>query len=107
MEGSVNKLSANTIRSKPVTRRELIEELSDSANITKREAERILDKLSMIIMSEVKHGEKVNITGLGTFYLGKRAARAGINPMTGEKIDIPKVMMPKFRAGSRFKGMVR
>ena len=90
-----------------MTKRELIEELASSANITKREAERVVEKLSVIIMSEVKHGQKVNITGFGTFYLGKRAARAGVNPMTGEKIGIPKVMMPKFRAGSRFKGMVR
>ena len=90
-----------------MTKRELVEELAVSANITKRQAEGILDKLSMIVMSEVKHGQKVNITGFGTFYLGKRAPRAGINPMTGEKIDIPKVMMPKFRAGSRTKKMVR
>jgi len=90
-----------------VTHRDLIEELADSANITKKQAERTLNKMSMIIMSEVKHGQKVNISGFGTFYLGKRAARKGINPMTGEKMDIPKVMLPKFRAGSRFKGMVR
>ncbi|HMS92246.1 MAG TPA: HU family DNA-binding protein [Candidatus Saccharibacteria bacterium] len=90
-----------------MTHRELIEELADSANITKRQAEKLLGKLSMIVMSEVKHGQKVNITGFGTFYLGKRAARNGINPMTGEKIDIPKIMLPKFRAGSRFKKMVR
>lgn len=87
--------------------RELIEELADSANITKRQAERVINKMSMIVMSEVKHGQKVNISGFGTFYLGKRAARAGINPMTGQKIDIPKIMLPKFRAGSRFKSMVR
>lgn len=90
-----------------MTHRELIEELADSANITKRQAERIINKMSMIIMSEVKHGQKVNISGFGTFYLGKRASRAGINPMTGEKIDIPKMMLPKFRSGSRFKNMVR
>ncbi len=90
-----------------MTHRELIEELAETANITKRQAERTINKMSMIIMSEVKHGQKVNITGFGTFYLGKRAARAGINPMTGEKIDIPKIMLPKFRAGSRFKNMVR
>ncbi len=90
-----------------MTRRELIEELADNANITKRETERILNKLSMIVMNEVKHGQKVNITGFGTFYLGKRAARAGINPVTKEKIDIPKIMLPKFRPGSRFKSMVK
>lgn len=52
-----------------MTHRELIEELADSANITKRQAEKLLGKLSMIVMSEVKHGQKVNITGFGTFYL--------------------------------------
>ncbi len=90
-----------------MTKRELIEEVAKSANITNKQAERIIEKTALIIMSEVKHGQKVNITGFGTFYLGKRAARAGINPNTGEKIDIPKIMLPKFRAGSRFKNMVR
>jgi len=90
-----------------MTKKELVEEVASAANISKKQAERVIEKMAMIIMSEVKHGQKVNITGFGTFYLGKRAARAGINPMTGEKIDIPKVMMPKFRAGSRFKSMVR
>jgi nucleoid DNA-binding protein len=90
-----------------MTKRELVEEVAKAANITNKQAERIIEKTSMIIMSEVKHGQKVNITGFGTFYLGKRAARAGINPNTGEKLDIPKIMLPKFRAGSRFKNMVR
>ncbi len=90
-----------------MTKRELVEEVAKTANITNKQAERIIEKTALIIMSEVKHGQKVNITGFGTFYLGKRAARAGINPNTGEKIDIPKIMLPKFRAGSRFKNMVR
>lgn len=90
-----------------MTKRELVEEVAKAANITNKQAERVIEKMAMITMSEVKHGQKVNITGFGTFYLGKRAARAGINPNTGEKIDIPKIMLPKFRAGSRFKNMVR
>ncbi|MFO0862258.1 MAG: HU family DNA-binding protein [Candidatus Saccharibacteria bacterium] len=90
-----------------MTKRELVEEVAKAANITNKQAERVIEKTALIIMSEVKHGQKVNITGFGTFYLGKRAARAGINPNTGDKIDIPKIMLPKFRAGSRFKSMVR
>jgi len=90
-----------------MTKRELVEEVAKTANITYKQAERVIEKTAMIIMSEVKHGQKVNITGFGTFYIGKRVARAGINPNTGEKIDIPKIMLPKFRAGSRFKNMVR
>ncbi len=90
-----------------MTKRELVEEVAKAANITNKQAERVIEKTALIIMSEVKHGQKVNITGFGTFYLGKRAARAGINPNTGDKIDIPKIMLPKFRAGSRFKNMVR
>lgn len=90
-----------------MTKRELVEEVAKAANVSNKQAERLIEKTAMIIMSEVKHGQKVNITGFGTFYLGKRAARAGINPNTGEKIDIPKIMLPKFRAGSRFKNMVR
>lgn len=90
-----------------MTKRELVEEVAKAANITNKQAERVIEKTAMIIMSEVKHGQKVNITGFGTFYLGKRAARAGINPNTGDKIDIPKIMLPKFRSGSRFKNMVR
>ncbi|MBI2798548.1 HU family DNA-binding protein [Candidatus Saccharibacteria bacterium] len=90
-----------------MTHRELIRELAEELGVSKAQAERSIKKLSQIVMTEVKAGHKVGITGFGVFYRGKRAARAGINPMTGGKIKIGAMDLPKFRAGSTFKEMLR
>ena len=90
-----------------MTHRELIKELAAEADISKAQAERLMKKMTQIIMSEVKASKKVGITGFGVFYRGKRAARAGINPMTGEKIQIDSMDLPKFRPGTTFKNMLR
>jgi DNA-binding protein HU-beta len=66
-----------------------------------------LGKLTAIVGDTIKQGEKVSITGFGTFDLGKRAARRGVNPQTGAEIQIPEMPMPRFRAGKRLKEVVR
>ncbi len=90
-----------------MTHRELIKELASEADMSKAQAERVIRKLTQIVMSEVKAGGKVGVTGFGVFYRGKRVARAGINPMTGAKIRIGDMDVPKFRAGTTFKQMVK
>jgi DNA-binding protein HU-beta len=67
----------------------------------------MLAALVGIIESTVAKGEKVGITGFGTFDLGKRAARHGVDPQTGADIQIPEMAMPRFRAGKRFKETLR
>lgn len=90
-----------------MTKQQLIETLSQETGMTKRQVEGVVIKLTGIITRTVTKGEKVSITGFGTFDLGKRAARRGVNPQTGAEIQIPQMPMPRFRAGKRFKEAVR
>ncbi len=86
-----------------MTKQKLIETLSRETQLSKREVENVLVTLTGIVASTIKRGEKVSITGFGTFDLGKRAARRGVNPQTGAEIHIPEMPMPRFRAGKRLK----
>ena len=90
-----------------MTKHQLIESLATEGNITKKQAEQTLVALVTIIERTVAGGEKVSITGFGTFDLGKRAARRGVDPQTGAEIQIPAMSMPRFRAGKRLKETLR
>lgn len=90
-----------------MTKQKLIESLARDTRLSKREVEQVLVKLTNIVGDTIRGGEKVSITGFGTFDLGKRAARRGVNPQTGKEIRIPEMPMPRFRAGKRLKEVVR
>lgn len=90
-----------------MTKQEFIEELSKQTGYSKKEVKSFIEKFTGIITDKVKKGEKVAVTGFGTFDLGKRAARRGRNPQTGELIQIPEMPMPNFRAGKVLKEKCR
>lgn len=90
-----------------MTRHKLIETLAEKIGISKRKSESILDALVEIIEKKLQKGEKVTITGFGTFDVGKRAARRGVDPRTKKEIQIPAMAMPRFRAGKRLKDNIR
>lgn len=90
-----------------MTKHKLVERLSKETDYSKKDVEAFLKTLTNVITEKVKSGEKVAITGFGTFDLGKRAARRGRDPQTGKEIRIPEMKMPKFRAGKNLKEAVR
>ena len=90
-----------------MTKQTLIETLSDRTKLSKRQIEDVLSTMVELVGSTIKKGEKVSITGFGTFDLGSRAARRGVNPQTGADIQIPAMPMPRFRAGKHLKEVVR
>jgi DNA-binding protein HU-beta len=90
-----------------MTKQKLIEVLSSETAMTKRQVETVLIAFARTVEATVAKGEKVNLTGFGTFDLGTRAARRGVNPQTGKEIQIPAMPMPRFRAGKRFKETIR
>ena len=86
---------------------ELIEAVMKAADIeTKKQAQAAVEAVFDIIMKTLAKGEEVGITGFGVFRATKRAARMGVNPKTGEKIQIKASTKPKFRAGKLFKEAV-
>ncbi|MCX8097853.1 MAG: HU family DNA-binding protein [Casimicrobiaceae bacterium] len=82
---------------------ELIESIAKSADLSKAAAGRALDGALRAIQSALKKGEVVSLVGFGTFYVGKRTARTGRNPRTGQAIKIKAAKVPKFRAGKALK----
>ena len=82
----------------------LAEELE---GITKKDIETVIDAFSNLVGKTLGKGEKVVITGLGTFEVRKRVARAGRNPRTGEVVDIPALKTPAFISGKYLKECVR
>ena len=90
---------------------DLVDSLADKTGITKADASRAVDALFStedgIISRALKKGDRVQITGFGTFEAKKRKARLGRNPRTGESIKIAASKSPSFRAGKGLKDGIR
>lgn len=74
---------------------------------SKKQAGEIVELVFDEITKAMKKGEEVSVAGFGSFKVGKRAARTGVNPRTGEKISIPAMNVPKFRASKGLKEAIR
>lgn len=86
---------------------ELINELSEETAFSKKDIMRVIDSLTRIIGRTLKKGEKVSLTGFGSFNLSQRPARKGINPSTKERIDLPAVSVPRFKPGKNLREIVK
>lgn len=90
-----------------MTKRELIEIVAKKANLTNKAARESVAAMINSIRDALKRGEKVVITGFGTFSVRKRVERVGRNPKTGEKITIAARKAPGFTPGKTLKKAVR
>lgn len=87
---------------------ELTEILAARLGITHSEAERMLNTFIGIVYETLKSGGKVNISGFGQFLVSHRKPRMGVNPrQPTERIQIPELNTPKFKAGEAFKDAVK
>ena len=83
---------------------ELIESISEKVGVAKKEVESIIDTMLDTITSKLKESQEVTLTGFGAFSARTRKGRIGVNPRNpSEKIDIPSVTVPKFKAGKNLK----
>lgn len=82
---------------------ELIDHIAKQADISKAAAGRALEAIVGGIRTSLKKGNTVTLVGFGTFTVGKRAARTGRNPRTGDSIRIKAARVPKFRPGKALK----
>jgi DNA-binding protein HU-beta len=89
-----------------VNKAELIDRIADSADLSKAAATRAVDALIAAVKTTLKKNGSVTLMGFGTFSVGKRAARAGRNPRTGEAIKIKAAKVPKFKPGKALKDAV-
>src|SRR5664280_236403 len=88
-----------------VNKGQLIDELESRLGGKRAATDAVQGVLDVIIRTVAK-GEKVGITGFGTFEKALRAARIGRNPRTGAKVKIKKTAVPKFKAGTQFRDVV-
>ncbi len=89
-----------------MNKQELIDAIAESADLSKASAGRALDATLESIRNALKKGDTISLVGFGTFCTGKREARTGRNPRTGDAIDIKAAKVPKFRAGKALKDAI-
>jgi len=80
---------------------ELINQIAESADISKKEAGDALQSFMATVTDTMNKGEKLTLVGFGTFSVTKRAARDGRNPQTGKAIKIPAKNVVKFKVGKK------
>ena len=85
---------------------ELIAAVAEKAEISKKDAEKVIKAFTDVVAAELVDGGKVQVVGFGTFEVSERPAREGRNPKTGETMDIAACKTPKFKAGKALKDMV-
>jgi DNA-binding protein HU-beta len=87
----------------PVKKNQLGATLAERMGVSKKQGVEWIDAFTDEVTKVLKKGDKVNITGFGIFKVSDRKARMGINPRTGEKIQIKASKKPRFTAGKLLK----
>ncbi len=90
-----------------MTKAELIASIGKEVKISKASAEKALNAFASSVTKALKKGDKLTLTGFGTFSVAKRKARMGRNPQTGKEIKIPATRVAKFKAGNLLKSAVK
>ena len=85
---------------------ELIAAVAEQSGLSKKDAEKALSATIDTIVKAVAEGDKIQLTGFGTFEQRQRNARTGVDPRTGNSIEIAASKVPTFKAGKAFKDAV-
>jgi DNA-binding protein HU-beta len=94
-------------RRKVVTKNEFVDRVAENSGLGKGEAAKAVDAVLESIQEVLSRGGDINFTGFGKFSVADRSARQGVNPQTGEKIQIAASRVPRFSAGSSLKKSVK
>ena len=89
-----------------MTKADLVEKISASADISKSEAEEVVKTVLDSIVEALRRGEKIELRGFGSFRIRKRRPRRGRNPKTGTKVDVPGKAVPYFKPGKELREML-
>ena len=90
-----------------MNKKELIKALSENSELNQKQTAAVVDALVEVITQQVVDGEDVKIPGIGTFTSVERAARNGVNPLTGEALSIPAKRVPKLKISSTLKNAIK
>ena len=89
-----------------MTKAELVEDVARAAELTKKDAERLVEIVFESIIETLNQGEKIELRGFGSFRLRRREPRKGRNPKTGDKVDVPPKKVPYFKPGKELKELI-
>ena len=90
-----------------MTKSEFVDQVASESGLGKGEATKAVDATLKVIEETLKRGGDINFTGFGKFSVADRGARQGVNPQTGERIQIAATRVPRFSAGSGLKKAVK
>jgi DNA-binding protein HU-beta len=97
----------NANKGEAVTKQEFVDQVANTSGIGKAEAGKAVDAVLQVIEETLSRGGEVSFTGFGKFTVADRGARQGVNPQTGERIQIAASRVPRFSAGSALKNAVK
>jgi DNA-binding protein HU-beta len=100
-------IMAKKLAKKTLTKSDLIDTLADKSGHKKKDVKALVDQLVSEISGALDKGNKVQITGFGTFEVRTRKARTGVRPGTKVKIKIPASKYPAFKPGKALKDQVK
>jgi integration host factor subunit beta len=89
-----------------MTKAELVDEVARVVQLTKKQAETIVNIVFDSIVESLRTGEKIELRGFGSFRLRSRKSRTGRNPKTGEKVEVPSKKIPYFKPGKELKELI-
>lgn len=89
-----------------MTKAELVEDVARAAELTKKDAERLVELVFESIIDTLNQGQKIELRGFGSFRVRERGARRGRNPKTGDPVDIPAKRVPYFKPGKELKELI-
>src|SRR6202049_2691384 len=89
-----------------MTKADLIEEVSRVVEMTRKEAEVIVEAIFDSVVRSLRGGDKIEIRGFGSFRTRQRNARVGRNPKTGARVDVPAKKIPFFKPSKELKDLI-
>ena len=89
-----------------MTKAELVEDVARAVELSKKDAERLVEIVFESVIDSLNQGEKIELRGFGSFRVRERGARRGRNPKTGNPVDIPAKRVPYFKPGKELKELI-
>jgi integration host factor subunit beta len=89
-----------------MTKAELVDEIADRADLTRKHSEVIVDAVFSSIIEALQEGDKIELRGFGSFRVRHRASRTGRNPKTGEGVQVPAKKVPYFKPGKELRELI-
>lgn len=89
-----------------MTKAELVEEVARTSELTKKDAERLVEIVFQSLIETLNKGEKIELRGFGSFRLRERNSRRGRNPKTGSAVSIPAKRVAYFKPGKELREII-